>query len=336
MKICRYKNPHLKGLPPRLGVIYNGQIIDPHLNFVAEYEREGLFNPWERAEVKCPSSLSRILSLYENPFETIESGFAIALFNEKIGELETAQGIPLFYSLASEENSITSPLDSIHSFRDFFSYEEHAKKAFKGSIPKEWYEGPSYFRQSHQSFIGHKDSIFWPSSTKKLDFEAEIGVVIGLEGKNIKEHNAKNHIFGFTIINDISARDIQKKGWDLHLGPGKSKDFCSVVGPIIATADEFDDLEHLPSLNMSVKINDKTISSSNVNNSKYGLSEIISYASKDEWLLPTDLIGVGTVEGGSGFELDSLPKPGDKIEIILEGVGTLQNTFGKPQEEKNW
>ena len=87
---------------------------------------------------------------------------------------------------------------------------------------------------------------------------------------------------------------------------------------------------------MSVKLNDKTVSSSNVNNSKYGLSEIISYASKDEWLLPTDLIGVGTVEGGSGFELDSLPKPGDKIEIILEGVGTLQNTFGKPQEEKNW
>ena len=336
MKICRYKNPHLKGLPPRLGVIYNGQIIDPHLNFVAEYEREGLFNPWERAEVKCPSSLSKILSLYEKPFETIEEGFAIALFNEKIGELETTQGVPLFYPLDSDSSPIASPLDSIHSFRDFFCYEEHAKKAFKGSIPKEWYQGPTYFRQSHQNFIGHKDTIFWPGLTKKLDFEAELGVVIGLEGRNIKEHNAKNHIFGFTIINDISARDIQRKEWSLHLGPGKSKDFCSIIGPIIATLDEFEDFEHIPSMDMSININDKNLSTSNVNKSKYSLPEIISYASKDEWILPTDLIGIGTVEGGSGFELEYFPKPSDNIEITLEGVGSLQNTFGIPQEEKAW
>jgi 2-keto-4-pentenoate hydratase/2-oxohepta-3-ene-1,7-dioic acid hydratase in catechol pathway len=73
-----------------------------------------------------------------------------------------------------------------------------------------------------------------------------------------------------------------------------------------------------------------------VNKSRYGLSEIISYASKDEWLLPTDLIGIGTVEKGSGFELEYYPKPNDKIELTLEGVGTLKNTFGTPQEEKSW
>ena len=73
-----------------------------------------------------------------------------------------------------------------------------------------------------------------------------------------------------------------------------------------------------------------------MNKSKYGIPEIISYISKDEWIHPTDLIGLGTVEGGSGFELDYFPKPLDKIELCLQGVGTLQNQFGKPQEEAKW
>jgi 2-keto-4-pentenoate hydratase/2-oxohepta-3-ene-1,7-dioic acid hydratase in catechol pathway len=336
VKICRYKNPHYKGQPPRLGILYKNFIIDPHLSWVAEYEREGKFNPWERASYKSPSSLSKILTLIEDPFETIQEGFAIFLFLERLGIKETSSGIPLSYLLDSPEKMLVSPLDSINSFRDFFSYEEHAKKAFQGKLPSRWYEGPIYFRQSHNSFIGTNQTIPWPVATQKLDFEIELGLVIGQEGKNITRHSAKNHIFGLTIINDISARDIQKKEWELHLGPSKSKDFCTIIGPVITTLDEFGDFDHIPSLEMEIKLNGKVLSKGHAQSSKYGLSELICHASRDEWLLPTDLLGLGSMGAGSGFELKKRLSPNDILELNIEGIGSLRNKVGRQQEEKEW
>ena len=336
MKICRYHNPYFKGQKPHLGIIYKDHILDPHLSFVAEYEREGKFNPLEKASYKLPTSLSKILRLVESPFDVIEEGFAIYLFLEKMGIKETRSGVPLSYKLHDKDNILTSPLDSINSFRDFFCYEEHAKKSFGGNLPSEWYEDPIYFRQSHHSFLGTSEEIPWPQKTKKLDFELELGLIIGKEGKNIKRYNAKNHIFGLTIINDVSARDIQKREWDLHLGPSKSKDFCTVLGPVIVTADEFDDLDNVPSLQTEVILNGETLSKGKTDSSQFGFSDLICHASKDEWILPTDLFGLGTIGKGSGLELNKWVKPGDSLELKIEGIGSIKNKFGAPRELKDW
>jgi 2-keto-4-pentenoate hydratase/2-oxohepta-3-ene-1,7-dioic acid hydratase in catechol pathway len=331
MKICTFLNHQATGLAKkRLGLLLDDQtIVDLNYAWAMDYEREGFRNVYERANRKLPSSLSDVLLYSDDPFEALEESYGLYLFLKKVGDTQLRDRTSIEYSLDSDNLSLACPLDKITSYRDFFAHEKHVAKGFEKRgepIPPAWYEIPAYYKGSTQGFIGPDEEILWPSYTDLLDYELELGMVIGKEGINIAEEDALEHIFGLTILNDISARDIQRKEMAVRLGPAKGKDFCSVLGPVIVTMDEFDFKE--PNLLMTATINGTEWSRGFSGDAHYSFSKMIAHVSQDEWLMPGDLFGSGTVGTGCGLELDKWIKSGDTIDLFIEGIGHLVNKVG--------
>ncbi|MBC7426991.1 MAG: fumarylacetoacetate hydrolase family protein [Bacteriovorax sp.] len=329
MKIVTYLHRHPLGTEKRLGILIdNKTILDPNLAYACNFERENRFNPRERANTHCPSSLNQLLRLRENPLEILHEAFGLMLFFEKCGTTEMKDGTKFLIDL-SKNVSLTTPIDKIETYRDFFAHEKHVATGFKKRnepIPPAWFELPVYYKGATAGFIGNGEEILWPSYTDQLDYELELGMVIGLDGYNIKEKDALKHIFGFTILNDVSARDIQRKEMTVRLGPAKAKDFCSVIGPVIVTVDELGSSE--PNLLMTAKINGKEWSRGQSGDSHFTWAQMLEHASRDEWILAGDFFGSGTVGTGCGLELDQWIKSGDVIELEIEKIGKLINKVG--------
>jgi 2-keto-4-pentenoate hydratase/2-oxohepta-3-ene-1,7-dioic acid hydratase in catechol pathway len=334
MKICRfsYQNPFITH--KRLGIITpENTLIDANLCWQLDYQREGFANYQERSNYRLPSSLNTLLRLNDHPLEALEEAYGLFLFFQKVGINELADGTPISFDLNNETNiRFHSPLDKIETYRDFYAHEKHVKKGFdkrKEPVPEAWYEIPAYYKGATEGFIGPEEEILWPSYTDVLDFELEMAVVIGKDGMNIKEENALDHIFGYTILNDISARDIQKKEMSIRLGPAKGKDFCSVLGPVIVTADEFDGE---PDLLMTATVNGEEWSRGQSGDSHYSWAQMIAHASREEFIVAGDLMGSGTVGTGCGLELDRWIQSGDEIDLFIDGIGHLKNKVGKKRQ----
>lgn len=332
MKICTYYNSKAYGQNKRrLGILLeDNTIIDPNWIWALDYQREGYRNIFERANRKLPSSISQILLYSDHPFEQLEEAYGLYLFFKKIGDLHLTDNTPISFKLDDQSIMLGNPLDHITSYRDFYAHEKHVKKGFEKRgepIPEAWYEIPAYYKGSTQGFIGPNETILWPHYTNVLDYELELGMVVGKEGINIAEEEAINHIFGLTILNDISARDIQRKEMAIRLGPAKGKDFCSILGPVIVTMDEFDFKE--PNLLMTATINGEEWSRGYSGDTHYSFSKMIAHVSKDEWIMPGDLFGSGTVGTGCGLELDRWIQTGDVIDLYVEKIGHLKNTVGE-------
>jgi 2-keto-4-pentenoate hydratase/2-oxohepta-3-ene-1,7-dioic acid hydratase in catechol pathway len=330
MKICSfsYQSPFIT--QKRMGIITpENVLIDPNLCWQLDYQREGFSNYEERANYKLPTSLSQLLKLNDHPLEALQEAYGLYLFFRKVGINEMADGTPVSFNLDQEKSiRFHSPLDKISTYRDFYAHEKHVKKGFEKRnepVPPAWYEIPAYYKGGTEGFIGPEDEILWPSYTNVLDFELEMAIVIGKDGMNIKEESALDHIFGYTILNDISARDIQKKEMSIRLGPAKGKDFCSVLGPVIVTADEF---EGEPNLLMTAEINGKEWSRGQSGDSHYTWAQMIAHASREEYVVAGDLMGSGTVGTGCGLELDKWIQSGDEIDLYIEKIGHLKNIVG--------
>ena len=334
MKICTfsYQGPFINEM--RLGIITpENELIDANLCWQLDFQREGFANFKERANYKMPPSLSTLLKLHENPIEALEEAYGLFLFFKKVGINTMDDDTPISFDLSFEKNiRFHCPIDKISTYRDFYAHEKHVKKGFekrKEPVPQAWYEIPAYYKGATEGFIGPEDEILWPSYTDVLDYELEMAVVIGKDGKNIKEEDALDHVFGYTILNDVSARDIQKKEMSVRLGPAKGKDFCSVLGPVIVTADEF---EGEPNLLMTAKINGEEWSRGHSGDSHYTWAQMIAHASKEEFVTAGDVMGSGTVGTGCGLELDRWIKAGDEIELEIEQIGSLKNKVGNKRE----
>lgn len=332
MKICTFERQTALGSHKRLGIFFNSTtIIDANLVWQLYFERKGFFNIESRAHQQCPALLSHFLKLIENPIEKLQA--TLILFEEltRDGFLKTKNGGYISFDLKDEKDTtkLAAPIDSINCYRDFYIHEKHVKKGFElrsEEIPAAWYEIPAYYKGPTTGFIGDGDIIPWPSYSHKLDYELELGAIIATDGKNIKAKDAYKHIFGFTILNDISARDIQKKEMSIRLGPAKGKDFCSVIGPIITTIDEFNYQD--PDLLMTARVNNELWSEGRSSDAHYSWAEMIEHASMDEWILATDFMGSGTVGTGCGLELGRWIQPGDLLELQIENIGTLKNIVG--------
>ncbi len=332
MKICRYQIKDSPSTRPRLGIINeNGDVVDPSLAYAIELERMAYNNPFERAEHHIPSSLFKLLNLIQEPLNRLREGLGMVEFLDILDHPTSNSGVRYRYQI--DEVNLLCPTDHIPVYRDFYAHEKHVKKGFEKRnepVPKEWYEIPAYYKGNPNSFYGPGEEIIWPIYSDKLDYELELAVILSKPGKNIHESNAKEFIFGYTILNDISARDIQKKEMAIRLGPAKGKDFCSILGPVIVTSDEFDGEE--PNLLMQAFINGKKWSEGHSGDSNYSFSQMIAHASHEETLLAGDVIGSGTVGTGCGLELDKWIKEGDEVELKVEGIGSLKNTVGKKRK----
>ncbi|SIT73829.1 fumarylacetoacetate hydrolase family protein [Edaphobacillus lindanitolerans] len=237
-------------------------------------------------------------------------------------------------SYGLEEVRLLAPLPNPSSVRDFMAFEQHLLNASKQSgltVHPQWYEIPVFYFSNHQSIHGPEQEVEIPPHCEKFDIELEIAAVIGKEGRNIRAEEADEYIFGYTIFNDWSARDLQMQEMQVGLGPAKGKDAATSIGPFIVTKDELE--EHRNGdrydLKMTAKINGKQLSEGNFKDIYYSFGQMIERASSGTTLYPGDIIGSGTV--GTGCILEAGPdvqpwlKPGDEVELEIEGLGVLRN-----------
>lgn len=231
---------------------------------------------------------------------------------------------------------IHAPIQRPGSIRDFMAFENHLLNASKNSnikVAPEWYEVPAFYFTNHRTIQGPNEVIIRPPDCQKLDYELEVAIIIGKEGKNISADDADNYIFGYTIFNDWSARDLQLDEMPIGLGPAKGKDFATSIGPYIVTKDELESDRDGKGfdLKMTAAINGKEISNGNFKTIYYSFNEMIERASRGVTLYPGDIIGSGTVGTGCLLEFGSGVHPwlkdGDKVELTIEKIGTLTNTI---------
>ncbi|OIK10924.1 fumarylacetoacetase [Bacillus sp. MUM 116] len=231
---------------------------------------------------------------------------------------------------------LKAPLPVPKSFRDFYAFEQHVKTARENRglemIP-EWYEIPVFYFSNHLAIKGPEEEIVIPADCEWLDYELEMACVIGKEGRNIPAEEADKYIFGYCILNDWSARDLQRKEMKVGLGPAKGKDFATSIGPWIVTKDE---LEHLRlgkgfNLSMRAHVNGVLLSEGNMKDIHYSFAEMIERASQGVTLYPGEIIGSGTVGTGCILELGQKMHrwlmAGDLVELEIEHMGVLRNTI---------
>ncbi|MBK9008214.1 MAG: fumarylacetoacetate hydrolase family protein [Anaerolineae bacterium] len=241
-------------------------------------------------------------------------------------------------SLALDEVKFLSPIHP-KTLRDAYAFETHVKTANRNrgqDVPENWYKFPVFYFSNPTNDFGHDDVIPHPAYTNAIDFELEIAVIIGKAGMNIKAEDAPKHIFGYTIFNDWSARDLQVQEMRVNFGPVKSKDFASSYGPVIVTheslADKATTRPGVYDLLMTAKINGTEVSRGNFNDIYWSFGDIIARASESVMLQPGDVIGSGTVGTGCLYELTKNQGPwlneGDVVELEVERIGLLRNTVG--------
>jgi 2-keto-4-pentenoate hydratase/2-oxohepta-3-ene-1,7-dioic acid hydratase in catechol pathway len=222
-----------------------------------------------------------------------------------------------------------APLDPPR-MRDCMAFEGHIRNSFGrlGSpVPAQIYELPIYYKGNPDTLIGHDAEVPWPAYSRYMDYELELGFVVGRAGRSLTPDEARACLFGVTIFNDFSARDAQAREMGGSLGPAKGKDFATAIGPWITTADELD----LESLEMVARVNGEEWSRGSIGQIMWSVEELIAYASASEPLLPGELIASGTVPLGCGLELGRQLQPGDVVELEVSGVGLLRNRLGEPE-----
>lgn len=237
--------------------------------------------------------------------------------------------------------------DKINSFRDFYAFEQHVKTARanrgRDMIPQ-WYEMPVFYFSNHNAIYRHEDVVPKPSHTEWLDYELEIGFLIGKAGINIQAEDAMDYVEGYMIINDWSARDTQRKEMAVGLGPAKGKDFATSLGPELIMLDELEDriigtgADLRFDLEMVARVNGQELSRGNTKDIYFTFAQMIERASADAMLYPGDVIGSGTVGtgcllelGGETSALGRWLEPGDVVELEIERLGVLRNTIGEPR-----
>jgi 2-keto-4-pentenoate hydratase/2-oxohepta-3-ene-1,7-dioic acid hydratase in catechol pathway len=216
--------------------------------------------------------------------------------------------------------------------RDCLAFKEHLVNASAragGLMNPAHYERPGYYKGTASGLIGHEAVAPWPAYTRWMDYELELGFVVGRTGRNLTPEEAPSHLFGVTIFDDFSARDIQFNEMRLQLGPAKGKDFATAVGPWITTVDELD----LEDLDMRARVNGEEWSRGSSGSIWWSVGELLAYLSWGETLQPGDLVGSGTVGLGCGLELGRQLEPGDVVELEVSGIGVLRNRIGEPDVE---
>ena len=226
------------------------------------------------------------------------------------------------------------PIVRPSTFRDFYAFEQHVRTARSRrglDMIRDWYDLPVFYFSNPNSLVPDNGSVTPPAGSQELDYELELGVVIGKRGRDIPIARAWEYVAGFIIVNDFSARDLQRAEIEIGLGPAKGKDFATAVGPMLVTRDEVSERingEKI-SLEMRARVNGRELSKGNSSALHHSFPRMIAQASRDADLFPGDLIGSGTV--GSGCILELGPentggwlKPGDTVELEIEKLGVLR------------
>ncbi|MEB3330466.1 MAG: fumarylacetoacetate hydrolase family protein [Candidatus Sericytochromatia bacterium] len=328
MRLVTIELQTVLGRHRRLGMPLRDGVLD--LNLATAWRLLQAGEPAWRAvaDVLCPPDLVAFLAVGPRAFQELQATLAA------LEGLDVLPPGPEDARLWHPAGSFTllAPVPCPQSLRDFYAFEEHVRTGFarRGeAIPDPWYELPVYYKGNHRTMLGPDALLPWPRYTQRLDFELEVAVVIGREGRNIAVEDAESYIAGFTILNDVSARDIQRKEMACRLGPAKGKDFATVLGPWLVTPDELERRSPWPA---TIRVNGEVWSESDAGNPYWSFAQMIAHVSMDETLYPGDVLASGTVGRGCGLELDRWIEPGDVVELEVAGLGTLRNVVGPRSE----
>ncbi|MGW5640454.1 fumarylacetoacetate hydrolase family protein [Streptomyces sp. NPDC003832] len=229
------------------------------------------------------------------------------------------------------------------SIRDFVTFEEHVegvRRSVDGvsGVPEQWYAAPTFYFTNPHAVYGPHDDIPMAPGSEVLDFELEVAAVIGKEGRDLTPERAREHIVGYTVFNDWSARDLQSAEMRVGLGPCKGKDTATTLGPCLVTADELErhrDADGFLRLALTAQVNGETVGEDLLSNMSWTFEEMVAYASRGTVVRPGDVLGSGTCGNGGclaelwGVRGERTPpplKPGDTVTLTVEGIGTVSNT----------
>ena len=265
----------------------------------------------------------------EAPLDLVDLIEASTSTQERVTELVRSAPEDGLGWIRSDEVTFLSPVRAPNSLRDFLAFRDHVERgaARRGTpVPEAWERIPVFYKGNRRSIIGPGDEAPWPSYTDKLDYECEVAAVVGRGGRDVSADEADAYVFGYTIMNDWSARDVQKDEMSCWLGPAKAKDFATTLGPWLVTPDEWSpEDEHA----MTVAVDGEVWSSGTTTGRRWTFAEMLAWASRDEDLWPTDVLGSGTFGGGCGLDLDRWLRPGASVTLTVEGLGSLTNTVGE-------
>ena len=214
---------------------------------------------------------------------------------------------------------LVAPIPRPPTVRDFYAFERHvaSARAQRGlEMAPEWYQLPVFYFSNPAAVNGPEDEVNFPPESSAWDYELEAAAVVGAAGR----------IAGFTVMNDWSARDLQKMEMAVGLGPAKGKDFATSLGPVLVTPDELGDLR----LEMIGRVNGEERSRGNLGDLHWSWEELAAHAARNTRLAPGDVLGSGTV--GTGCILEHADgrwlRPGDVVELEIERIGVLRNVVG--------
>ena len=302
---------------------------------------DGLLFDMESIHPDLPNNMSVFLNYWEDCISIIMGG-EISI---QEGKISVSKGKPI------TSVQLLSPIPFPTSCRDGYAFRQHveaARRSRHAPMIPEFDQYPVFYFTNHHSIQGAGPIICMPDHLQKLDYELEVAIVVCKQGRNIRAEEADEYIGGLMIMNDMSARELQRQEMLLNLGPAKGKDFCTSLGPWLVTLDELQSAEVSPkaghvgrswNLRMQCRVNGKNLSDGNLSDMDWTFAEIIERASYGVDLYPGDVIGSGTVGTGCLLELNGTGKlddpnyseqwlqAGDEIEMEVEGLGILQNSI---------
>lgn len=317
MKLATFRN---EAASPHVGIVHGGDSRLFDLTMAAE--REG-----------ATADFSSMLALIDGGEAALDA--ARALFETHGGDEAL--------NMAIADTDLLAPLPEPRQMRDGMSYETHIRQSGRGMrylmsggdmaklneaelppLAEVYRELPIYYITNRLIVRGPGATITWPRYSKVMDYELEYGVVVGKTGANLTEKTARDHIFGYTIFNDFSARDQQGREMPGWLGPAKGKSFdgANVLGPWIVTKDEIPDPYDLRA---AVRVNGETRCESTTAGMLFSFEQILAHMSQDETVFAGEFIGSGTIGNGCGLESGRFLEDGDVIELEFEKIGILKN-----------
>jgi 2-keto-4-pentenoate hydratase/2-oxohepta-3-ene-1,7-dioic acid hydratase in catechol pathway len=244
-----------------------------------------------------------------------------------------------------EGATLLAPVPRPPSVRDFYAFEEHVRTARKRrglDMDPDWYELPVFYFSNPAAVMGPNEDVAVPPGSEALDYELEVAAIVGRGGRDLDPATAEEHIAGFCVMNDWSARDIQRREMKLSMGPVKGKDFATTMGPFLVTPDELEPFRRARAydLAMTATVDGREYSRASLADIYWSFGEMLAYASRGTELVPGDVIGSGTCGTGCILELqlvhgqDAYPwlVPGNQVKLEVEHLGLISSRVieGRP------
>jgi fumarylacetoacetate (FAA) hydrolase len=276
--------------------------------------------------------------LHRQPIGTLDEHLGRGLRVEALRELVegfAARSEDDVAVLASADLAFGPPVLRPPSVRDFYAFEGHVRTMWErrgGEVPETWYRLPVFYFSNTSEIRGPDEPVWCPAASSELDYELEVAALVDTPAVDLAAERAEEAIGGFMIFNDWSARDLQREETVVRLGPAKGKDFASSFGPWLVTPDELADTRHARGfdLYMAAEVNGIETSRGRWSDIQFSYAQMLARASADARLRPGDLVGSGTVGGGSLLEnreatLGRFLEPGDEVVLRVERLGALRS-----------